>query len=447
MATCYGRRLARSVGLLLALLFLEVFAARGQAVAPAFDMDAVCVRPNGSTSGTRLDVYLRIPYAQLRFINDADGFSARFEVTLDVYEADERGRARSLAENHIWTERVLVQSFGETQTDRLHARTLQSIELPPGHYLLRAQVEDMATRQSYERELAVEVRDLSRTIALSDLVLIDGYDRQSNSIAPAVSNRIGTDAPGFKIFYEVYADRPRTVRVTSEVIRAQKSGGAAAVKALFGLGDDDRAEVSYQHEEPEQLKKGRNQFVVDVPLDTKRAGEYVVRVRVENESGRVLDAASRAIVAEWTGLADHVRDLDEAILQLSYIAKKKDIDHIRDGRTLDERRRRFLDFWKRRDPTPDTDRNERMEEYYYRVAFANRQYGSGIAGWRTDRGQVMVLFGEPDYVERHTDGGSAKPYEVWYYYGIARRFIFVDRNGGGDYRLLVPIWDERTRIR
>ena len=58
------------------------------------------------------------------------------------------------------------------------------------------------------------------------------------------------------------------------------------------------------------------------------------------------------------------------------------------------------------------------------------------------------MYGEPDYVERHTYSfGLSKPYEMWTYNSFGRRFIFVDRTGVGDYEILIPIWDERNRIR
>src|SRR6476620_9958847 len=38
----------------------------------------------------------------------------------------------------------------------------------------------------------------------------------------------------------------------------------------------------------------------------------------------------------------------------------------------DEERERFIEeFWRRRDPDPDTDENEYREEYYERIAYAN----------------------------------------------------------------------------
>jgi GWxTD domain-containing protein len=149
---------------------------------------------------------------------------------------------------------------------------------------------------------------------------------------------------------------------------------------------------------------------------------------------------------QWSGLAAHIQDIDEAIQQLEYIAKKKDIDFIRDAPNEVERVQRFESFWDKRDPTPNTKRNESMEEYYYRVASANKQYGAVQEGWRTDRGFVFVRYGEPDHIERQPFSFDYEPYEVWTYERIGRRFIFVDKTGFGDYELLVPVWDERSRL-
>src|SRR6476620_5526474 len=51
----------------------------------------------------------------------------------------------------------------------------------------------------------------------------------------------------------------------------------------------------------------------------------------------------------------------------------------------DEERENFIEqFWRRRDPNPDTEENEFREQYYERIAYANETYTSGIQGWKTD---------------------------------------------------------------
>jgi len=58
----------------------------------------------------------------------------------------------------------------------------------------------------------------------------------------------------------------------------------------------------------------------------------------------------------------------------------------------------FLDdFWKRRDPTPETPLNEFRETFLRRAAFAERVFGTPDSlGPMTDRGKVFILLGEPD---------------------------------------------------
>lgn len=433
------------LGLMLSLVIVP--AGLAQRVTPEFEVDAVSARANGGSRATRLDVYTKIPYANLRFLSTPNGFTARYGVTVEAYRLDERNRPQNLIQSRIWEQAVVVADFAQTQTEQLFDRTVQTLELDPGRYLIQFQIEDQATNEAFVRELPVEVRDLSRPVALGDLILIDAYDAAANSITPSIGSQISTGQPTFRLFYEVYADRPQRVQITQEVRRVHSS--TSTVKTLLGLDDEelDGAEVSYQQTEPRRLGAGRNQYVVEIPMSNIRVGEYVARVRVMDENGREIDVAEKRLVSKWSGLADHVRDLGEAIAQLTYIAKDKDLKYIREGRTETERMARFRDFWKKRDPTPGTERNERMEEYYYRIAYANHEYGSLMAGWKTDRGHVMVLFGEPDFVERHPYNYNVKPYEVWYYYTIGRRFIFVDKTGFGDFELLVPYWDERTRIR
>ncbi len=63
----------------------------------------------------------------------------------------------------------------------------------------------------------------------------------------------------------------------------------------------------------------------------------------------------------------------------------------------DAARDQFIElFWKRRDPTPSTDRNEYKEEHYRRLIFARKMFREGVPGWKTDRGRVYILHGPPD---------------------------------------------------
>jgi GWxTD domain-containing protein len=120
----------------------------------------------------------------------------------------------------------------------------------------------------------------------------------------------------------------------------------------------------------------------------------------------------------------------------------------------DEERENFIEnFWRRRDPNPDTEENEFREQYYERIAYANEHFTSGIAGWKTDRGRVYIAWGKPDSIESHPSGGAydrpsyegggsttTYPFEIWFYrhldnVGDGLEIEFVDPTGSGEYRL------------
>jgi GWxTD domain-containing protein len=108
----------------------------------------------------------------------------------------------------------------------------------------------------------------------------------------------------------------------------------------------------------------------------------------------------------------------------------------------DEERDHFVEqFWARRDPTPGTAQNEFKVEHYRRIAYANQHFASGVAGWRTDRGHMYILWGPPDEIESHPASADTQyGNEVWMYrhlsgVGDFTYFTFIDKSGHGDYRL------------
>lgn len=78
-------------------------------------------------------------------------------------------------------------------------------------------------------------------------------------------------------------------------------------------------------------------------------------------------------------------------------------------------------------------------EYLRRVEKASQRYRAfSKPGWRTDRGRVNILYGEPDEMERVPNSENSKPYEIRKYLQIeiGVEFVFVDRSGFGEYVLV-----------
>jgi GWxTD domain-containing protein len=167
-----------------------------------------------------------------------------------------------------------------------------------------------------------------------------------------------------------------------------------------------------------------------------------------NDQGQDPSAKQRNVKPELKKAYKDWLDKDVA-----YIITDEERKAFKKLETDDERERFIEDFWRRRDPDPDTDENEFREEYYERIAYANEHYASGIPGWKTDRGRIYITWGKPDEVESHPSGGSYNresyegggttstyPFERWFYrylpgVGSGVEIEFVDPTGSGEYRI------------
>jgi GWxTD domain-containing protein len=138
---------------------------------------------------------------------------------------------------------------------------------------------------------------------------------------------------------------------------------------------------------------------------------------------------------------------------VAYIIRPEERAAFKKLQTDDEREKFIEQFWRKRDPDPDTEENEYKDQFYERIAYANEHFASGIPGWKTDRGRIYIMFGKPDETESHPAGGSYQresyegggqtstyPFERWFYryiegVGSGVEIEFVDPTGSGEYRI------------
>ena len=117
----------------------------------------------------------------------------------------------------------------------------------------------------------------------------------------------------------------------------------------------------------------------------------------------------------------------------------------------DRERDLFIEaFWKQRDPTAGTPKNEFQEEHYRRIDYANHNFGRNVPklGWETDRGRIYIILGEPRGIDRHTGATQIYNTEVWFYQGLTQyglppafNLVFFQKDGVGEYVLYSPSAD------
>jgi len=112
---------------------------------------------------------------------------------------------------------------------------------------------------------------------------------------------------------------------------------------------------------------------------------------------------------------------------------------------------RFIDqFISDRDPDPETEANEFLDDLMVRFIYANENFSSLPElndGWRSDRGRVLLQYGHWDDREEIFAPSYSHPWEKWDYYSVQGGvyFIFEDADGYGDYKLIHSTADGEVR--
>jgi GWxTD domain-containing protein len=262
-------------------------------------------------------------------------------------------------------------------------------------------------------------------------------------LTPATHLRLTPVRSRLYYLLEVYPGQDTTIGMTARV-----------------LNDSGRVVIATP---ARRVEVARNGAVLNGQIDLTGlpSGRYRMAVRLEQggrseertdqftmadfnqtmESERTRLAALRETDAGYFGLMNDDQ-LNQAEAPLVYLTPAESLGVWKSGLSLAAKRQFLIRFWSTRDPVPATARNEFREQFYRRIDEANRRYTergrSQVAGWRTDRGRIAIINGDPtDQLDRRVASGTAPPYLVWRHQrGKERYYIFADRSGLGSYRLI-----------
>ncbi|MGF1669940.1 MAG: GWxTD domain-containing protein, partial [Balneolaceae bacterium] len=169
-----------------------------------------------------------------------------------------------------------------------------------------------------------------------------------------------------------------------------------------------------------------------VPIPNGRfpnSGFQIVLKNVTNDT----TVTKKTVGSLWPDMPVSLLNLDVAIDMLRFIVSDSKLKEMKSGNAV-EKEKKFREFWAERDPTPDTEFNELMVEYYDRIDYAYKEYTTPQnPGFNTDQGRAYILFGEPNDIERRLPT-NAPTREIWYYDN--RTLVFEATTGFGDFKLI-----------
>ncbi|MDH4157003.1 MAG: GWxTD domain-containing protein [candidate division Zixibacteria bacterium] len=379
----------------------------------------------------RLEVYYQIFNKMLRFERDGSDYVSDYEVSIVVN--DNKGNQADFFSS---ARKYRVPTM-EQADSRFDYRVNQvNFDLEPGKYKVEFSLSDHKSDDVLRQDFSVKLKDFgNKGPQLSGLEFINNvrargeqpssFDKGKFLVVPSVSNTFGGDENPRLLFYtEIYQGREPVEQVLVETVVRHAVKGMVYRDSVYTVLEGPVARE-----------------IRDISLEGFLPGLYELHIYIKGHRNKKLDKIYKEFSLRWSYTAMLKYDYGKALNLLAYIAEKAELDSLKKLETYSDRLEGLNEFWRARDPAPETPENEVKSEFYRRVEVANLRFSYvNREGWRTDRGRIYIQYGEPDELDDYPVVPNRRPYQEWHYYrdGRYRRFTFVDENSDGDYRLIYP---------
>lgn len=453
--------------LMLVLLALAGAGAARAGDSLSFWVDHACFKHLDDPQKTYVEVYVTIDRRQLTFQPYEGKFKAIGSFFLSI--TDSTGQQIDSVGFHVASS---VADPAEAQREHFGVPAVFGFVLKPGNYRAALEVVDRLSKKSGERSFPLVVPSFAAdSLSLSEIELATKTSAaelgvtdtlvgmfQKNGLV-VIPNPAGTCARQDKKL-SFYAEAYGFTQTQPEYLLQ------VAVLDTQGLVVKDYGQKAF-------AKPGSTAVLASsIPIDSLPEGKYLLDLTVvDRATGQVAEQRKRFTVVGAVTLPQTLTFADSGAFReeeakaakslISYLATPEELLQY-DRLPLGEKYSFIQNFWKKRDPDPNTRINEFLTEYYRRFLYANANFSADLKekkdGWKTDLGRVYMVYGPPNDIERGYMASDQAAWERWQYSSLPGQggvyFLFVEEHDTGRWRLVDstarreihdPRWEERIQ--
>jgi len=427
---------------------------RGEAAFPQsqFAIETmICTFSGLSDAGkTYVEIYLTLLSDQFEYVQREDNNYYAF-IQFDVAVKD---AAENVVDSQSW-KRVLTA--GNASLTEGHAIvTMANFLLEPGNYNLSITVTDLTAKRTSTApaDILSVPRYPTSLLSMSDIEFASVIRRSQEKgdfvkhdlyyVEPYPAKLYSNARPQLYFYAEIYnLDKPEndedTYSVTYQILN--KSG--AQVHMSTNTRKKPETGIALIAERVNILSLPNDVYLLYVSIkdnatgfSAQKKGTFLIYkpddISVENR----LENLNMDITP------NNIKEFRNQIEYITTPTQQKAYQNL----NFEEQKRFILNFW-------NSKQASFRNEHFKRYQFANEHYAAlGLEGWRTDRGRVYIVYGEPTNMEMHPADPGMRPWELWTYEGLKGQglvmFIFGDITGFGNYELLHSTYkaDDRSEI-
>lgn len=367
----------------------------------------------------------KIPFSRIQFEQVNEHFESQFELMIEVKNKDNK-----LVKREFVKDKIITYNFDETISNKKFLENFVTLLLNADTYTFQVIFEDKLTnRQRPQKPLTLELNDSTKNYSP---ILVEQKIYQNGNSAKFILANFSGSIPFSKELYNMIILSDKFESDKNYAVKFFQSDSLYFAKKIMSniLGmprfekQNDVVTVSF-----DSSFKLYGLILNDV---NKNLEEGLYSVKIFSEDEKELD--SLQVDVKWFNKPFSLADADFALEMISFIESEKSYSNLMKSSLRSEEL--LKQFWKTKDPTPNTSFNELMEVFYERVDYAESNFRnlSGVSGAKTDRGRIYISNGNPDRIERgvNYDGRIT---ETWYYENPKRIFTFIDKRGDGSFKL------------
>ncbi|MDZ7360550.1 MAG: GWxTD domain-containing protein [candidate division KSB1 bacterium] len=430
------------------LAWFEPASAMFQAAADStlrFDLDFARFAVNDTTA--QVEVYIAVPRLLLQHTKSEGQLVASFQCQVSIVKNGEESLS------HRWQAQSMARDAADIKPGQL-LFTQARFQLTVGLYRFYVRVHDTNNPARHgERAFQIMVEPYpAGQLALSDLQLASHLERDTTHsifhknrhlVLPNPGALYGLELPVLYFYAEIYnlhfpSDSAYSVQYRLE------DGEGNVVKALPSkrrpIAGAKLVEVGGFN--IVTLKTGSYFFEMRVVDHTtgaqasRRRKFFIYREKDQPAMAQEISTAALEFLAQIYRRRSE-KELDKEFEMARYISSPEE-KKIYGSLKPDGKRDFLAKFWQKRDQSPETPRNEYRENYLALARFANDNFSGFREGWKTDMGRVLLVYGQPDEIERFPSSNDARAHQIWRFFEIEGgiEFIFVELRSGGEMELV-----------
>lgn len=369
------------------------------------------------------DIYYlyKVPYQNIVFLKNGGAYNAEIRVDIEITDTNSNFITREIKD---W--KISTGSFEQTNSAEIFAEGLVNLKLPEGVYYVQPIINDQNSKREFKlKKERLEVKD---DISIEPLIVYSDKNSCGEEEFFRLTNFEGNIPFGSDIHNIIIPVSDISVKeINITILSSEDTVTKKTLKESFissiGLNECSGKILVANN----NSIKTRN-FLLNGITKSLREGPFTLIINDNSE--RKFNS-----FVSWYNKPKSLRNPDLAVKSLKHLDEDRLVDSLLDIDD-EEQYRALIDYWKKMDPSAETEYNELMAEYYTRVDYAQNNFSSltGTKGIDTDRGMIYIKFGKPDQVERASNE-KGKIVETWIYTKPQRKFVFVDKQGVGVFSL------------